>query len=565
MNYNYSFIDGYPTKIDYNQNIPIIGWYARRQLGYLLLFIIFISIIYFFFIRQQTDIISIGCIRNGCNATSAIGNEIISDNCIGIGCHAGDCYGEECVAGSCHGVGCIGGNCYGTNCIVGKCYDPNCPEDKENRGLCKPNCSWGRAYEMPKSKNKYYEKIKTYLPQNTYFNKNNCIKPNLISENLLKDNNLLYNINIKGAYYYNGEFLSLNEIKTKIAKGLIIDDKKGLIRYNDPIISTIPNLYKNNNCNWQTNNINAKYTPTYNKTTVNNVDNYTYNWISFKLPVPILDTKGNETMCSALANLGHHSMTNIIFNLDIEQIKDILNIQNLSTKMANTHTINNLLQSNNYSQIKTYMDSTDFFQDTITVDSIINILLTANKDIFNKLEDIRGTIMTCSCDNCRLTGIRTLSYDCFPTDLFGNILPCKDRAYIWNKTIVNYDPNVVIDNSIITYELIELKRPINDIFTTDEKTLFVDKEHSIRNHHLMLYLKTDIINNIITYKCIFCSKTSDIYLPKILTNQTIIHEIGIKYSLLNCVRPDDFNHYIIEWADEDKILYKCIKCNKQTN
>ena len=34
-------------------------------------------------------------------------------------------------------------------------------------------------------------------------------------------------------------------IQQKIKKGNVITDKKGLVRYDDPIISTIPKIYKN--------------------------------------------------------------------------------------------------------------------------------------------------------------------------------------------------------------------------------------------------------------------------------------------------------------------------------
>jgi DNA-directed RNA polymerase subunit RPC12/RpoP len=565
----FQFEQGYATTYNYNNNLPIIGWFARRQLGYVIVIAIIVVLLYYFFYKEQDNIIGQGCIRNSCYATPSIGSEVNGDNCIGIGCHAGDCYGEGCHAGTCEGVGCVGGNCYGANCIVGKCKDPNCTEDKEQLGICKPNCKWGRAYDMVQSNSNTYRSFKNVLKKNTYFNKNNCIKPTKITENLIKDDKTLYNIRIKGANYYNGDFLSLDEIKAKLAKGVVIDDKKGLVRYEDPIISTIPYIYKNDTCNWCTkhNGISmcAKYAPTFNQTNINNVDQYNYNWSSFRTPVPIFGSKGEETMCPATLNQKPHSMTNIKIYLDIDQIKDILGSQSLTSKMANVDIIEQLLKDGNYSAIKSYMDSTDFFQDNITVFQLIDRAAMAPANIMIQLEDVHGTIMNCTCDNCQQTGNRTLVYSILPTDLFGTVLPCKPRAYLYTGKTENYDPDAVIDRSKTTYTLTGVKRPVNDTFTTDELT-FTNEFHSIRDHHLMLYINTDVVNKVMTYICLFCGKISNLYLDKLITIDALIGQLGQTYALDSCIRPDDYNHYYIEELDEEqeKVNYKCIKCNKTT-
>lgn len=546
--------------------LPIIGWYAKKKIGIIIVLILILIFIYICFYKKQTDVISYGCNHNGCIASACHGSECNADNCIGIGCHAGSCYGEKCVAGSCDGSGCKGGDCYGSGCIIGKCTDPNCPPDKEKQGLCKPNCTWGRAYNLQKPTEFLYN-IKKMLPFNTLLNRNYCVKPHYISETLVKDNNVLYNFNIHGAYYYNGGFLSLDEIKNKIASGSIIDDDKGLIRYDDPIINTIPKLYKNNNCDWETvfNNkkITAYYKNNYNKKLINNIEQHNYTWNSLKTPVVYLDTKGNETMCPTLLNLGPHSFNNINFYLDIEQLKDIMGIQNLNNRMSQIMTLQKLYSDNDYDGIRAYMKTIDFFQDTITIENIIkNISNYLNKiTLYEKIENIHGTIMSSNCENCGQFGTRTLSNETLPTDMFGNVLTCKERAYIYDKITENYDPNSVIDKSTTKYNLKNLIFAENGVFTTDEKNKFANEIHSLKNNHLMFYYDTDITNKTMIYICFFCSKLSYVKLNSLIK----LNDDGNEVSLGNCVRADDFNHYMYEILDANQnIYYKCLKCSKTT-
>ena len=219
-NINLPYIKLDPYKSSEISKIPLIGWYGRRTIGYVIILIIIILIIYLFFYKKQNETPSIGCINNGCKSTPCYGPECSGDNCTGIGCHAGSCYGEGCIGGTCSGTGCKGGDCYGSGCIVGKCQDPNCDPNKESQGLCKPNCSWGRAYNIPESM--YLRPIKNILPSNTFFNQNLCIKPSYITENLIKDNKILYNFKVNGAHYYYGGYQSIDEINAKITQGTII-------------------------------------------------------------------------------------------------------------------------------------------------------------------------------------------------------------------------------------------------------------------------------------------------------------------------------------------------------
>jgi len=551
--------------------LPVFGWFARRHIGFVVIVILLLLFIYFFFIRKQPNIDSIGCQRNSCKATPCYGPECSGDNCIGIGCHAGDCYGEGCEAGACQGNGCKGGDCYGPNCIVGQCTDPDCLPDKEKQGLCKPNCSWGRAYNLPIPTNPTLQSIKSSVPFNTLLNPNMCIKPFNITNNLIKDDKTLYNFPIQGANYYYGGFASIDEVKDIVAKGTVIDEVKGLVRYNDPIISTIPNLYKDLQCNWSTiyndKKITAKTDSSYVPTSPGNVSQYDYYWSQFKNQVVNFDNKGNESMCPIKLGIGPHQFANIQFNLDIDQLKNILNIQNLESRMANLDKIQDALSTNNFDLIKSYMDQTDFFSDKIRVDQMIDAIKTYpnNKTLYDQIEEIRGTIMTGTCNLCAQIGTRTIKYDYFPTDIFNNIQPCKERAYIYNKTVEDFDPDAVIDKSKVSYELIDFKISDGDIFTDADKELFINQIHSIKNNHLMLYYDTDIKNKYMIYICFFCSKKSSHYCPQLITNNTLLKNIYSQYSLGNCSKQDDFNHYMYEQLDDKQnVYYKCIKCNKTT-
>jgi hypothetical protein len=562
------------TKESYKEinvaKLPIIGWYAKKQLGIIIITIIIIILFYFIFIKQQNDTNSTGCNRNGCYATNCIGPKCKGDNCVGIGCHAGSCYGEECNGGTCEGTGCKGGDCYGANCKVGNCVDPNCPNDKEQQGLCKPRCDWGRAYNLP-SYDEPVKTIKKMLPFNTIFNKNYCNKPSYITENLVKDDKTLYNFSVVGANYYHGGYSSLKEIQNKVAKGSVIDDTKGLIRYNDPIINTDPNIYKNWNCVWETKfndkEISAKLIYNYNNTNINNVNRYDYIWSQIKTPVLVLDSKGNETMCPALLNMSGHIFTNINYYLDIEQLKDILGIQTLNARMSQIMALENMYYNNDYDGIRAYMSTIDFFQDKITIDNIINNISNySNKiSLYEKIENIRGTIMTSNCNNCGQLGTRTLSNDKLPCDVFGNILPCKERVYIYDKIVQNFDPSATIDKSSVSYKLIKMKFANNDTFTFNDKEEFINLLHSVKNNHLMFYYDTDIKNKTMKFVCFFCGKFSYLKLNKLITSNTSVNNNGVSYSLGNCVKQDDFNHYMYEVLDNNQnVYYKCLKCFKST-
>jgi DNA-directed RNA polymerase subunit RPC12/RpoP len=82
----------------------------------------------------------------------------------------------------------------------------------------------------------------------------------------------------------------------------------------------------------------------------------------------------------------------------------------------------------------------------------------------------------------------------------------------------------------------------------------------------MLYINTDVVNKVMTYICLFCGKISNLYLDKLITIDALIGQLGQTYALDSCIRPDDYNHYYIEELDEEqeKVNYKCIKCNKTT-
>lgn len=555
---NDPMVDNLFKKGKYNdiQN-PIIGWFGKRQLGYVVIFIIFFLVYYFIFYKKQQPIDSIGCMRNSCTATPCYGPECQGDNCIGIGCHAGDCYGEACYGGTCDGAGCKGGDCYGTNCVPGTCKDPNCLPPQEKEGLCKPNCSWGRAYRLPETSTDIYKKVKPNLPQNTYLNRNLCIKPNYITDKIVSDDKILYNFAIKGAYYYNGSYLSLSEINTKIKAGTVIDDVKGLVRNTDPIISTVNPIFKGSNCNWcstfNNKEICANLQNNYNFSNVTGIDNYSYNWTKLNKNVVLLDSKGNEVPCPGLYMMGPHTLNNVLnVNLDINQLKNILGLQTLDSRMNNIDTITNLLNTRQYSDIYAYMKNTDFRSDLNTVDLIVSSIdnFSNSKYLYSEIEKIRGTIITASCLNCSAQGSRTIMNDYFPVDILGNILPCINRAYIYDMTKIAYDPNKPKEVSV-SYTLKDFKKSEKNGFSDTDKEPFINEIHSIKDNHLMLYLGTDYKKKTVQYICLFCKQISTIKLNNIITS--------------NCSSPDDFNHYYIQLLDSlEQVYYKCIKCNKTT-
>jgi hypothetical protein len=555
---NDPMVDNLLKKGKYNDiKNPIIGWFGRKQLGYVVIFIIFFLLFYFVFYKKQKPIDSIGCMRNSCTATPCYGPECQGDNCVGIGCHAGDCYGEACSGGTCEGAGCKGGDCYGTNCVPGTCKDPNCLPPQEQAGLCKPNCSWGRAYRLQESSIDMYKKIKPKLPQNTYLNRNLCIKPNYITEKLVSDDKTLYNFAIKGANYYNGSYLSLSEINAKIKLGTVINDVKGLVRNSDPIISTVNPIFKGSNCNWcstfNEKEICANLQNNYNFNNASGIDNYSYNWTKLNKNVVLLDTKGNEIPCPGLLMMGPHTLNNVLnVNLDINQIKNILGLQTLDSRMNNIDTITNLLNTKQYSTIYAYMKNTDFRSDLNTVDLIVSSIdnFSNLKYIYSEIEKIRGTIITASCLNCSAQGSRTVMNDYFPVDILGNILPCIGRAYIYDMTKIAYDQNKPKDVNV-SYTLKDFKKSGLNGFSETDKEPFINEIHSIKNNHLMLYLGTDYKKKTVQYICFFCKQISSIKLNDIITT--------------NCSAPDDFNHYYISLLNSlEQVYYKCIKCNKTT-
>ena len=74
----------------------LIGWYAKRRLKYLIIFIlisvILISVIFwYFFVREWKPFDTDACFKDKCKIETAYGKDSRGGNCTGYKCVAGNC------------------------------------------------------------------------------------------------------------------------------------------------------------------------------------------------------------------------------------------------------------------------------------------------------------------------------------------------------------------------------------------------------------------------------------------------------------------------------------------
>lgn len=236
---------------------PLIGWFLKKRIKKIIIFIIISLFLYFLFYKNHTHTKSSGCKRPDCISSICTGMECIASGCNGDNCKGGDCIGEECEAGSCKGVGCRAGDCYGKDCIPGICIDPNCSSKDAGKNICIPFCKYGTAYNLPVGG---LYKYTNQLPNNTLLNPSYCKtkKPGYI----LKDDKHLWNYKIDTI---NFDF-SGTKTPEDIANPDDLQAGKTYILSNDTTFtSTYPNIEKKYNCTWCThmkdNEICASYKP----------------------------------------------------------------------------------------------------------------------------------------------------------------------------------------------------------------------------------------------------------------------------------------------------------------
>lgn len=266
---------------------PLIGWFLKKKLKLIFFLFTFTFILYILIFKPYIHKISYGCNRPDCNSTECTGEECNASGCYGDNCKGGDCYGEECRAGDCQGVGCRAGDCFGKDCIPGKCIDPECSKFDADKGICKPFCKDGNAYDLPS--NNFYN-LTNKFPEDSILNPNYCklSKPAYI----LKNKKYIWNYMID---YANFEF-SGKKTPEEIENPEPLQDGKRFILSDDiNFISTYPLIQKKYNCNWCTkmknNEICATYKPYKNEITGD------YSWHPDEWKCDTLNQEGRKDGC----------------------------------------------------------------------------------------------------------------------------------------------------------------------------------------------------------------------------------------------------------------------------
>ena len=471
---------------------PFIGWFMKQRiLKILLVFIISIIFTFVFFFNYQHSI-SDGCTRQDCYTTPCSGNLCQATGCKGNNCKAGDCYGEECEAGDCEGIGCRAGDCYGLNCFPGKCIDPTCRGERKLRNKCKPFCLDGRAYTLPKTE--AYHIIK-YLPKDTILNPNFCSKKKKV---FIFDSENIHNFTVDYINLYTSGYIKFEDwlIKDKLQKG-----KSFVLTDDSQFLNTIPDVYKNENCEWATNfkniEITSEFKPYF------NIKNKEYTWIKKNLFAMPLNDQGNEENCTKPKPKGEpkHTMK-IVSNYNVR------------------YKINNILATNKAIHEKNF-----------------------------EIDSILGEELVLKCEDCDKRAIQYLDIKSHPTELTGKIKPCKIRVYEVKQILDEFEQPI----SHYPTGFISLTKDSDTYRKYLEQNVNVLK--TFREHHLWEYLKTE--GNSQVYKCYWCS----LYVR--VDNQSLPRKNNLELDY--CRTANDFNHYMYHGIDSNKTIFqKCLKCGKKS-
>ncbi len=473
---------------------PFIGWFLKRKLRRIIGASFIISLVFIIFLRKYVYKKSSGCTRPNCYSAECTGYKCIASGCIGLNCKGADCYGEKCEAGDCKGVGCRAGDCYGLNCTPGECVDPTCDGKRRLNKECTPFCFNGRAYNLPK--NFAYPYIRV-LPKNTIFNPNFC--DNNKRTGIFTNEKKIYNFTVDQVNLYTSGYKPLEEVKYKDS----LQSGKTYILGNDiDFKSSIPNVYKNDKCEWSTKfketEISASFNPYYNQ----KKDEYT--WVADNFLAFPLDDEGKVTPCPK----GSHEMVPHYF---------------ISTRRQ----ISSIIFKNSKQHIK------NFEIDSIKGDKMINI-----------------------CKNCGQKSIQYLNVSEHPIMNINSIKPCKIRAY--RAKPIKDDTNQISKHEIIDFNL--LRKESSELY--DYLSKYQNNPKTYMEHHLFLYTGTD--KNTQKYRCYWCNNTVNVNY-KSLPRKFNDNSGEFNGDLDKCIGNNDYNHYMYDLLDNNKTIYqKCLKCNKES-
>jgi hypothetical protein len=241
--------------------MTLIGWYAKQRLKYLIAFLLISILFWYVFVREWKSYDTPFCYKEKCKIETAYGKDSRGGNCFGRKCIAGNCVGEGCRGGDCTGFNCKAGDCYGLNCTPGRCTDPTCKSKKDNNktsptfgqeiGCTQGKCADGRAYEIKRGKLRKYLK---HLPENTTYNNQYCddiLAADQMKKSGTKESKIWEsNMKISKIKFYHKGWQGVNYKKPKR------EGADPIIIQRDPIVDTIPSIYKGDNCQWCTQNNN---------------------------------------------------------------------------------------------------------------------------------------------------------------------------------------------------------------------------------------------------------------------------------------------------------------------
>ena len=473
---------------------PPIGWFLKKRIKKIIAISILVLIFYFIIMKTFTHKNGSGCNRPDCYSTPCTGFKCKAQSCNGNNCKGADCIGEDCSAGDCYGVGCRAGDCYGLYCTPGKCIDTSCDFERMMRGECTPFCRNGRPYSIPRN-NIVYPFIK-YLPRNSPINPDYC-SPQKRSIIFTSDT-FLHNFSVDEVTLFTSGRKNVESVKNP---DKLQDGKSFIITQDTDFISSTPNVYKSDNCEWCTkfkgNEIISDYKPIYDDRV--NEDNSSWKKKSY-LAIPLND-EDEPLECSG----GDH-------NMQIQQISTVL------------QQINTILSSNLPDYQKKF-----------------------------KIDQVEGEKLSLICNLCNNVAHQYLDVKGNITLLDSSIKPCIIRCYELNEI---FDKPDSAFKKIIGHEIKNYKQFIKDsVDYNDYISKSVNQKKTFNDHHLWTYDSS--VGNTQLYKCYFCNEIARVNYKSLPRDQN--------GNLLPCRQNNDFNHYMYDLLDNDKNVYqKCLKCDKKS-
>ena len=476
---------------------PLFGWYLKKRLKKVIAILVLCIFIYFIFIYSHTHEVSYGCRRNDCESTKCTGYKCRASGCDATNCKGGDCIGENCEAGDCKGVGCRAGDCYGLNCVPGECIDPECQGERLLKEKCTPFCKNGKGYSIPRSI--LYPYLKK-LPKNTLLNPDYCSYKK--RTNHITNGKKIHNFNIDYINLYTTGQKKFEDVKYANS---IQDGRTFILTSDINFISTTPDVYKNNNCEWSTQFKNQEIVSDFKP--LNDEINQKTTWIKKSdISVPIYtetnkgknENKGKEQECRSGKT---HEMMPLSNNSVLNQIKSI-----------------NMNRSN---------------------------------PIFMKnwlIDMIQGEKLETMCKNCNKLWYDYLDVTSHPTKMDGSLLPCTVRSYEIYPIKKNRE---IVSHEIKSFKQLNKLSPEYQDFLNNS----VNIKKTFRDHHIWIYKET--IGNNQIYYCHWCKQQASVAYNSLPRDD--------KMTLLSCMAYNDYNHYMYDMIDNNKTIYqKCLKCEKKS-